>query len=58
MDANTAGNVVPSAPVLIFHGEADTTVPRALTDITLGRYCAIGATVEVKSYPGARTTPR
>jgi pimeloyl-ACP methyl ester carboxylesterase len=52
VDANTAGNVVPSAPVMIFHGEADTTVPRALTDITLGRYCAIGATVEVKSYPG------
>ncbi|MFT3855848.1 MAG: alpha/beta fold hydrolase [Ilumatobacteraceae bacterium] len=52
IDANTAGSVVPSAPVLIVHGEADTTVPRALTDITLGRYCAIGATVEVKSYPG------
>ena len=50
---NTAGFVKPSAPVLIFHGEADTTVPRALTDITLGKYCAIGATVEVKSYPGA-----
>jgi pimeloyl-ACP methyl ester carboxylesterase len=52
IDANTAGNVAPSAPVMIFHGEADRTVPRALTDITLGRYCAIGATVEVKSYPG------
>ena len=52
VDANTAGNVVPSAPVLIFHGEADTTVLPAWTDITLGRYCAIGATVELKSYPG------
>ena len=52
VDANTAGNVVPSAPVMIIHGEADNTVPRALTDITLGRYCAVGATVEVKSYPG------
>lgn len=53
LHANTAGFVTPSAPVLIFHGEADTTVPRALTDVTLGKYCAIGATVEVKSYPGA-----
>ena len=56
VDANTAGNVVPSAPVMIFHGEADTTVPRALTDITLGRYCAVGATVEVTSYPGQNHT--
>lgn len=50
---NTAGFVKPSAPVLIFHGEADTTVPRALTNLTLADYCKIGATVEVKSYPGA-----
>ncbi len=42
--------------MLIYHGEADTTVPRALSDITLGRYCAIGATVELKSYPGADHT--
>lgn len=52
IEANTAGNVKPSAPVLIFHGEADTTVPRSLTDLTLARYCAVGATVQVKSYPG------
>ncbi len=51
VDANTAGNVVPSAPVLIFHGEADTTVLPAWTDITLSRYCAIGATVEVEVVP-------
>jgi alpha-beta hydrolase superfamily lysophospholipase len=50
---NTAGDVKPSAPMLIFHGEADTTVPRALTDLTLAAYCKIGATVQVKSYPGA-----
>jgi pimeloyl-ACP methyl ester carboxylesterase len=56
VDANTAGNVDPSAPVMIFHGEADATVPRAMTDITLGRYCAIGATVEVRSYPGQNHT--
>lgn len=52
VDLNTAGTIVPSAPVLIIHGDADTTVPPALTDITLGKYCAIGATVEVKKYPG------
>ncbi|MCU1503540.1 MAG: hypothetical protein JWM12_2894 [Ilumatobacteraceae bacterium] len=50
--ANTAGFVDPSAPIMIFHGEADTTVPRALTNLTLADYCKVGATVEVKSYPG------
>jgi pimeloyl-ACP methyl ester carboxylesterase len=53
IDQNTAGHVEPSAPVLIVHGEADTTVPRALSDVTLKRYCALGATIELKSYPGA-----
>ncbi|MEO5900462.1 MAG: lipase family protein [Ilumatobacteraceae bacterium] len=53
---NTAGFVDPSAPVMIFHGEADTTVPRALTDLTLADYCKVGATVEVRSYPGATHT--
>jgi alpha-beta hydrolase superfamily lysophospholipase len=53
IDANTAGRVEPSAPVLIVHGEADTTVPRGLSDITLKRYCDLGTTIELKSYPGA-----
>ena len=56
IEANTAGGVVPSAPVLIFHGDADATVPIVLTEITLGKYCAIDAPVEVRTYPGADHT--
>jgi alpha-beta hydrolase superfamily lysophospholipase len=53
IDANTAGHVAPSAPVLIVHGDADTTVPPQLSPITVGRYCKVGATIALKTYPGA-----
>ncbi len=53
IEENTAGNVVPSAPVLMYHGDADTTVPPILSTVTLGKYCAVGATVELKTYAGA-----
>jgi pimeloyl-ACP methyl ester carboxylesterase len=51
--ANSPGSVVPSAPVLMIHGDADDIVPVVLSQLILDDYCAIGATVERKVYPGA-----
>jgi pimeloyl-ACP methyl ester carboxylesterase len=53
LDGNSPGNVVPIAPVLIVHGDADTTVPPVLSQLIQDRYCALGATSQRTLYTGA-----
>jgi alpha-beta hydrolase superfamily lysophospholipase len=57
LDAYLAGNVVgnqpATAPVLILQGSADPLVEAAVTAQAVDRYCAAGATVELRTYTGA-----
>lgn len=53
LEANSPGAVAPSGPVLIFHGDADTTVPPTLSKSIRDDYCALGATVQRTVYPGS-----
>ena len=50
--ANTAGTVVTPTPLLLFHGDADTTVLIAYND-TLSWLCATGQVVERRVVAGA-----
>ena len=50
---NSAGYVKTDVPILLYHGDADTTVPPAASKNILDRWCAIGVTVSRKVYPGA-----
>jgi fermentation-respiration switch protein FrsA (DUF1100 family) len=52
LKANSAGYVKPAAPMFLYHGDADETVPVGVSKLMLDRYCALGATVERKVYPG------
>ncbi|MEO7556053.1 MAG: lipase family protein [Acidimicrobiales bacterium] len=50
------GHAVTAAPVLVVQGEADTTVLPPLTAALLINMCALGDTVELRTYPGAGHT--
>jgi pimeloyl-ACP methyl ester carboxylesterase len=52
LKANTAGFTKTSVPIFLYHGDADDTVPVAVSKLMLDRYCALGVTVERKVYPG------
>jgi pimeloyl-ACP methyl ester carboxylesterase len=52
-DANSPGNVAPTAPVLIVHGDSDDIVPAVLSETIFDDYCALGANVERTVYAGA-----
>lgn len=53
LEANTPGVVASAAPVLVLHGEADTTIPAVLSQSYAERACAAGTEVERSTYPGA-----
>jgi pimeloyl-ACP methyl ester carboxylesterase len=53
LDQNSPGNVVPVAPVLMVHGDADPVVPSVLSELIHGKYCALGAASQRTIYPGA-----
>ncbi len=52
LEENSPGQLAPSVPVFIGHGDADQQVPVALSGQLDDRYCALGATVIRLLYPG------
>lgn len=52
--ANSVGAVVPQAPILLVHGDADQVVPVTQSSALRERLCAQGATVDLEVVPGAR----
>jgi pimeloyl-ACP methyl ester carboxylesterase len=52
-EANSPGNVAPSAPVLIIHGGADDVVPPLLSELVEADYCALDVQVQRTVYPDA-----
>jgi pimeloyl-ACP methyl ester carboxylesterase len=53
LDGNSPGFVLPVAPVLIVHGDADEVVPPVLSQLIHDRYCALGTVSQRTMYPGA-----
>ncbi len=51
--ANTAGTVASPTPLLLFHGDADATVPIAHNDTLVARLCATGQVIERRVVAGA-----
>jgi pimeloyl-ACP methyl ester carboxylesterase len=56
LDANTAGQVAPRAPLFVYHGSADDLIPPAISAALAAKYCARGATVQRKVFPGDHTS--
>jgi alpha-beta hydrolase superfamily lysophospholipase len=54
---NDAGALHPAVPVLILHGSADTTIPKASSDALDAQLCAGGTTVRYSVYPGLEHWP-
>lgn len=53
LSADKVGTEKPSAPVFLYHGEADTTIPYELGTGLRSDWCGQGVPVEWKSVPGA-----
>lgn len=53
LEANSPGAVAPAGPVLIYHGDADTTVPPGLSRSIRDHYCALGVSVQRTIYTSA-----
>lgn len=53
---NSPGAVKVDAPVLIAHGQADTTVPASISTDMLDSYCALDTHVQRKLYRGENAT--
>ena len=56
LDANTAGQAAPRAPLFVYHGSSDDLIPPAISAALAAKYCAMGATVERKVFPGDHTS--
>jgi pimeloyl-ACP methyl ester carboxylesterase len=52
LQANTAGHVATEVPILLYHGDDDEVIPAEISARLLDRYCALGVTVERRTYPG------
>ncbi|AXK35984.1 lipase [Streptomyces armeniacus] len=52
VNANKLGTKTPTAPVFLYHGEADETIPYELGTGLRADWCAKGLAVEWKSFPG------
>jgi alpha-beta hydrolase superfamily lysophospholipase len=53
LEENEPAHRTPAAPIFLFHGTADTTIPLSVTEALVDRYCAMGADVTVGYYEGA-----
>jgi len=49
---NSPGAISPTVPIFIGHSEADEQVPVDLSARLMAKYCALGATVIRRTYPG------
>ena len=52
LDENSPGAIAPTVPIFIGHSEADEQVPVDLSARLMAKYCALGATVIRRTYPG------
>lgn len=52
-DRNDPGKHLSPGPMLLVHGDADTTLPRLLSDQLNKQLCGLGETVDYRVYPGA-----
>ena len=53
LEENSPGRMSPTVPIFIGHSEADEQVPVELSARLMSKYCALGATVIRRTYPGA-----
>lgn len=52
LEENSPGTISPTVPIFIGHSEADEQVPVDLSARLMANYCALGATVIRRTYPG------
>lgn len=56
LEANSPGAAPPNVPVFIGHGTSDDQVPIDLSARLQAKYCALGASVDRRTYPGVGHT--
>ena len=52
LEENSPATISPTVPIFIGHSEADEQVPVDLSARLMAKYCALGATVMRRTYPG------